>query len=73
MNSKAKFKLDHRWKWYSLEIFRGGKWVDAGEVYHNDHKWMTRREMVQVNFLGEEVRMVEHVHASRPIGDTKQF
>jgi hypothetical protein len=67
-----KFKTEHRW--YRLEFLDDdGKWKDAGDVYEEETKRECRREMVQVNFMFHKVRMVEHFHASRPVGNTKDF
>lgn len=56
------------YRWFRLEIFKDGKWEDAGDVYEEETKRDCRREMVCVNFYDYKVRMVEYVTASRPVG-----
>ena len=55
-------------RWYRLQRFTGGKWVDAGDVYEEETKRWCRGQMVRVNFFPDKVRMVEHFHGWRPVG-----
>lgn len=61
-------------KWYFLEILNDkGKWVDAGDVYHDDRRGIVRREMCFVNFAGHKVRMVECVSVRKGVVAEKFF
>lgn len=55
----ARFKQT---KNYRIEIKRGRKWEDAGDVYEEQSKTMCQKQMNSVNFFGHKVRMVMFVN-----------
>lgn len=61
-------------RWYMLEVKQpNGKWKDAGDVYVNDIKRYTQREMCFTNFAGHRVRMIECVSVRKRILAEKFF
>ena len=62
-------------KWFGIEILgEDGKWKDAGEFYEAPTKRDCRREMVECNFWGHKVRMVEYRFCRvGPVGNVKNF